>query len=511
MSEKYIKDIVDYDNESVAQRQIIKRGGRRSLYMAGIIAAGGGFVVGFDTGAISGIMVLQPFIDRFLNVDATYRSALLVAMMLLTATIGGLLSGHICGKIFFHITQKKLCTKNIFKLDSLGRKNTILLGTGAFAIGALFETIGSNFGLLMAGRVMVGFGEGFLTNAIPLYHTEIAPPDIRGRLITLFSAMGSVGTIVGYFVNFGTSYLTDDWSWRAPFLIQVGVCVLLGCAYFLPYSPRWLIIKDRKEEALAVLALLHESTIEDSEVINEFNCICEEIEVEHAFGNRTYIECFRGTNLKRTLFALFTGNGAAFTGTYSITYYSPQIFQQAGVGSTAISLATSGASNILVLIFTMLTLAYIDKLGRRGVFASGAAIMGISMYIVGALFQVYNYTDDEGNVYLIDVNACGAVIAFVFIFQAAYAYSWGPVAYIYPAEISNTRTRAKVIALAYGLNWAIGIFMTFVTPIFMTNTIYGGYYFFGACCTVLFIGSFWLPETKGKTLEEIDRIFNPVI
>lgn len=364
--------------------------------------------------------------------------------------------------------------------------------------------------MLMAGRIFVGFGEGFLTNAIPLYHTEIAPPDIRGRLITLFSATASIGTIVGYFVNFGTSYLTTDWAWRLPFLIQLVVCVLLGSVYFLPFSPRWLIDKGRKEEALEVIAKLHESTIKDPQVLNEFNCICEEIEVERSFGNRTYIECFRGTNLKRTLFALFTGNGAAFTGTYSINYYSPQIFQQAGVGSTAISLATSGASNVLVLIVSIITLFVIDKLGRRGIFISGAAIMGISMYIVGALFQAYYVVDEEGIVTISSVPVCGAIIAFVFIFQATYAYSWGPVAYIYPAEISNMRTRAKTIGLAYGLNWAVGIFMTFVMPIFMTHTVYGGYYFFAACCTILFIGSFFLPETKGKTLEEIDRMFNPI-
>ncbi|CAO3656942.1 unnamed protein product [Mucor fragilis] len=491
MADKNIKDVVsDYDNESVATRQAIHRGGRKSIYMAGVVAAGGGFVVGFDTGAVSGTMVLQPFMDKFLNVDATYRSALLVAMMLLTATIGGLASGNVC--------------------DYIGRKNTILLGTSVFGIGALFETIGYNFGLLMAGRLFVGLGEGFLTNAIPLYHTEIAPPDIRGRLITLFSAMSSVGTIVGYFVNFGTSYLSNDWAWRTPFLVQLIVCVFLFSAYFLPYSPRWLIDKGRKEEALLVLAKLHESTVEDPEVRNEYQCICEEIEVERSFGSRTYIECFRGTNLKRTLFALFTGNGAAFTGTYSITYYAPSIFQQAGVGSTSISLATSGASNILVLVVTLLTVLFIDRLGRRGIFASGALVMGLSMYIVGGLFQGYNIIDEEGNVGLSNKHAQACVIAFVFIFQAAYAYSWGPVAYIYPAEISNMRTRAKVIALAYGLNWAIGIFMTFVMPIFMDNTIYGGYYFFAACCSVLFIGSFWLPETKGKTLEEIDRMFNPL-
>lgn len=100
MTDKNIKDIIsDYDNESVATRQAIHRGGRKSIYMAGVVAAGGGFVVGFDTGAVSGTMVLQPFMDRFLNVDATYRSALLVAMMLLTATIGGLASGNVCGKL----------------------------------------------------------------------------------------------------------------------------------------------------------------------------------------------------------------------------------------------------------------------------------------------------------------------------------------------------------------------------------------------------------------------------
>ncbi|KAI9256886.1 general substrate transporter [Sporodiniella umbellata] len=490
MATKNGKDSNEIDKESLPTLHEIRRGGRKSLYMAGVIAAGGGFVVGFDTGAISGTMVLDSFVSRFLNVDYAYRDALLIAMMLLTATIGGLISGSVC--------------------DHIGRKYTILLGTWVFALGAIFETIGYNFGMLMAGRLLVGFGEGFLTNAIPLYHTEIAPPDIRGRLITLFSATSSVGTIVGFFVNFGTSHLTNDWAWRIPFLIQALICVFLSVVYFLPFSPRWLIDKGREQEALEVLAVLHESTTEDPEVKNEFNNIVEEIEVERAFGSRTFVECFRGSNLKRTLYALFTGNGAAFTGIYSISYYTPQVFQQAGLDDVGVSLITSGASNILVLIFTMLTLFYIDKLGRRAVFASGALIMGISMYAVGGIFQGFMTIDESGNVGLGNPHARNCVIAFVFIFQAAYAYSWGPVAYIYPAEISNTRTRAKTIALAYGLNWAIGIFMTFVMPIFMNNTIFGGYYFFGACCSVLFFGSFFLPETKGRTLEEIDRIFNPM-
>jgi hypothetical protein len=116
--DKKIQDINDLDNESIATHPTIHRKGRKSLYMAGIIAAGGGFVVGFDTGAISGTMVLEPFVDRFLQVDGTYREALLVAMMLLTATIGGLLSGNICGKYNF-IINKNVFTENSFFFNRL--------------------------------------------------------------------------------------------------------------------------------------------------------------------------------------------------------------------------------------------------------------------------------------------------------------------------------------------------------------------------------------------------------
>ncbi|ORZ05827.1 general substrate transporter [Absidia repens] len=466
----------------------------KGIYLYGVLAALGGSSVGYDTGAISGIMTMDLFAERFLGDESQspYRSGLLVALMLLTATLGGLLSGNLC--------------------DIISRKYTILLGTWVFALGCLFEIIGTNFAMLLVGRLFVGFGQGFLTNAIPLYHAEIAHPAIRGRLITLFSATSSVGTVVGYFVTFGTNQLTNDWCWRAPFVIHLALCMVISFAYILPFSPRWLIDKGRLEEARQVLAELYQRDIDHPLVTQEFNIVLSEIQHEKAFGNRTYAELFRGTNLRRTLFALFAGNGAAFTGTSGISYYSPQIMQQAGLSATGISLVASGASNIVALISTMLTLAFIDKIGRKFVFASGAFIMASTMYIVGALFQTYHAAlDAEGDIGLSNVNARNCVIAFIFIFQLAYAFSWGPVAYIYPAEILNQRTRAKGLALAYGLNWAISIFMTFVMPIFMANTIYGGYYFFGATCSLLFIGVFFMPETKGYSLEQIDRMFNPKV
>ncbi|KAI8371409.1 general substrate transporter [Radiomyces spectabilis] len=477
---------------SLSIRSLNKPAGKshhRSTYLPALVAASGGFVVGYDSGAISGILAMPAFAETFLYKDNAYRQALLVAMMLLTATLGGLISGQLC--------------------DSIGRKRTILVGTYVFALGALFETIGVHFAMLIIGRLLVGFGEGFLTNAIPLYHSEIAPPEIRGRLISLYSCTCSLGTIVGYFVNFGTSHFQSSWCWRTPFLIQLVICILLSFTWFLPFSPRWLIDKGRTDEALQVIAQLHGTTISDPDVLSEFETIVAENHFEQSLGERTWKELFQGTNLKRTLFALFTGNGAAFTGTDAISYYAPQIFKQAGLQDTALSLATSGASHALSLVVNVLAMLLIDRIGRRLVFASGAFLMGASMYIVGALFMACFELDPTGNVELLNPSARNSVIAFIFIFQAAYAYSWGPVAYIYPAEILNMRCRAKGLALAYGLNWTVGIFMTFVMPIFMDNTIYGGYYFFGGTCTLLLIGCYFLPETKGYSLEEIDQIFNP--
>lgn len=328
-------------------------------------------------------------------------------------------------------------------------------------------------------------------------------------MITTFSVFSGIGVIIGYFVTFGTNYLTTDWSWRAPFLIHLGLNLLVLTTVWLPFSPRWLIDKGRTDEAREVLSKLYQCPIDGAIVEQEYKIILSELEHERSFGNRTYLELFKGTNLRRTLYALFVGNGAAFTGTTAITYYSPLIMQQAGLNETGISLVASGASNIVALIATIFTLVFIDHIGRKLALSSGAFLMAASMFICGGLFQGYNMVmDDNGDIGLSNTDARNTVIAMIFIFQFAYYYSWGPIGYIYPAEILNQRTRAKGLSLAYGVNWAISIFMTFVMPIFMQNTIYGGYYFFGGCNLLLFIGVCFLPETKGRPLEEIDALFN---
>jgi MFS family permease len=178
------------------------------------------------------------------------------------------------------------------------------------------QVIGMKYGVLLAGRIIAGLGNGIITNSIPLYHSEIAPADIRGRLISLYTVMKSFGTLIGYFVTYGISFLSTSWGWRAPWLIELILCVGLGTFSFtLPYSPRWLIYQGRDEESLQVLSNLREAPIEDSDIQSEFNEIKKELDFERSLGKATVWELFQGSNRKRTFISFTLALGAALTGT----------------------------------------------------------------------------------------------------------------------------------------------------------------------------------------------------
>ncbi|KAI8379205.1 general substrate transporter [Radiomyces spectabilis] len=464
---------------------------RKSVYLSAIVAAIGGFICGFDTGAVSGILVMDLFTGRFFTEDnITYLQGLLLALFLMTAALGSFSSGYLC--------------------DRFSRKYSIVFASGIFVVGILLEVIGANFGCLLAGRLIGGWGSGLMGNAIPLYHSEIAPPDIRGRLISFFTLMSTFGQVAGYFITFGTSYLRTDWQWRAPWLLQLLLSLIFGGIIMtLPFSPRWLIDKGRKEEAESILADLYELPVDHPIVRRDLREIISEIEFERSLGKRTYAELFQGTNLKRTLISFFISSSTSFTGTVAIWYYAPQIFQSAGLDDKSVSIAATGGSGLLSLLVTALSLQwFIDKVGRKAAFMVGSSLMGISMFIVGAMFSAYTQVDVEtGEVSLTNTSARNTILAFVYIFTAAYAFSWGIACYVYPAEVFNMRTRAKGLALTYGLNWGFSILITYCVPLFMAHTVSGVYFFFGACCVVCFIGVCFIPETKGLTLEQMETLF----
>ncbi|KAI8088410.1 general substrate transporter [Thamnidium elegans] len=464
---------------------------RKAVYVSSMVAAVGGFICGYDTGAVSGILAMPIFQNNFFTEEnITYLQGLLLALYLMTAALGAFSSGYFC--------------------DRFSRKYCIMAASAIFSVGILLQIIGVNFGVLLAGRLIGGFGSGTMTNAIPLYHSEIAPADIRGRLISFFTLMATFGQVAGYFTTFGTSYVDSNWSWRGPWLLHLIVCVLFGISMTnLPFSPRWLIDKERYEEAKQVLVELHEVPGTHPLVMEEYQNIVTEIKFERSLGDRTYLELFQGSNLKRTLLAFFISISTSFTGNVAIWYYAPQIFQSAGLDDTSTSIAATGGTGILSFVAAFISLQYfIDKVGRRPVFLIGASVMGISMFVVGAMFHAYTVVDvNTYSVTITNPYARNTIIAFLYIFIATFQFSWGTASYVYPAEIFNMRTRAKGLALTYGLNWAFSILITYCVPLFIAHTVSGVYFFFGSCCCVCFIGCCFIPETKGKTLEEMEELF----
>lgn len=363
----------------------------------------------------------------------------------------------------------------------------MLLSCFLLSLGITFELIGLNAMTLLIGRLIGGVGTGLMTNAIPLYQSEIAPPDIRGRLISIFSLLCSFGQMIGYFVTFGTSYYSNDWSWRTPWMIQLFFCIFYAISLtILPYSPRWLIDQGRESEAIEILTKLHNS----SQVAQRDYLEIKAIDIVE---NCTFLELFQGSNLKRTMYSFFISIATCFTGNVIISYYAPQIFKNAGLNHVSTSLALTGGIGFLSLVFTALSLGWwIDIWGRKALFMTGSLISAICMMVVGLMFQYQG------------AWAQYVIIFCIYLFSASFAGTWGVANYVYTAEVFNMHCRAKGLSLTYAISWGCSILITYCTPFFLAYSISGVYFFFGTCSLLTLMGITLIPETKGKTLEEID-------
>lgn len=459
-----------------------KKTNRTLVYTYSIIAAVGGFITGYDTGSISSIVALPLFQKRFfLHNSLAYYESLLLASYLVTATIGAVSSGYFC--------------------DGIGRKNSMSFASFLLSTGIIIEIAGYNATTLVIGRLISGLGTGIMTNAIPLYQSEIAPSDIRGRLISIFSLLGAFGQMVGYFVTFYSSHFSTDWNWRTPWLVQLTVLLIFTLSLtWIPYSPRWLIDKGRDTEALQVLSLLHNLPSDDTVVQKEFTDIQTLVllEREKNQDERNYRELFEGNHLKRTMYSFFISVATCFTGNVIIAYYAPKIFKNAGFSDISTSLALTGGMGFLSLVFTALSLGWwIDVWGRKAIFYTGSAISAICMMTMGTVFQL-----DK-----LDTYGQWIIIACVYVFSASFAGTWGVGNYVYTAEVFSMRCRARGLSLTYAISWLCCILITYSVPFFFAYSISGVYYFFGVCSIITFIGIAFIPETKGKTLEELDFMF----
>jgi sugar porter (SP) family MFS transporter len=471
--------------------------GNGIIYAVSGFAAIGGFLFGYDIGVISGVIAIGQFSEYMTGSAAldSVTKATVVSILLAGCFVGALISGILA--------------------DVFGRRWSIFGSSTFFILGAVLQAAATKLEMMYCGRVVSGLAIGSLSMMVPLYQSEIAPKEIRGRLISLQQWAITIGILISFWIDYGTSFMEGTASWRIPLGIQAAPAFILAIGMlFMPYSPRWLLDKDRDDDAWVVLARLHGNGDKSHPLVQEeFNEIKESIRIEREETVRSYAELFKGTVLRRLILGVFIQIFQQLTGINSIMYYAPAIFQQAGLQSTSASLLATGINGVLNMLATIPAILYIDRWGRRWTLISGAAIMGGSMLIIGVIMASVGKTiyNDNGTKTVDLTGQLGAsytIIVFIYIFVMAFAYSWGPIGWIYPSEIYPLRIRAKATSITTAANWLFNFVIGYITPLLMDSITWGVYILLMCFCVVMSISVyFFYPETKGKSLEEMEVIF----
>ncbi|GLB38765.1 putative major facilitator superfamily, sugar transporter (TC 2.A.1.1) family protein [Lyophyllum shimeji] len=449
--------------------------GASLLYSVSLFASLGVFLFGYDQGVMSGIITGPHFI-RYFNAPGPIEVGTMVAVLEIGAFITSIAAGRVG--------------------DTIGRRGTLFIGGVVFTLGGAIQTFTGGYAMMVVGRVVSGFGVGLLSTIVPIYQSEISPPNHRGAL----ACAEFTGNIFGYafsvWIDYFCSFLDSNLAWRLPLLLQCIIGgVLAAGSLVMPESPRWLIDTDKDDEGLRVLADLHGGDIDNPVANAEFREIKEKVLFERQSGEgRSYAMLWRKYK-RRVLLAMSSQAFAQLNGINVISYYAPRVFEQAGwIGRDAILM--TGVNAIIYVLSTLPPWYLVDRWGRRPILLSGAGVMTLALCATG--YWMY-----------LDVPwTPNAVVVSVIVYNAAFGYSWGPIPWLYPPEIMPLTVRAKGVSLSTCTNWAFNYIVGAGTP-WLQDVIQWRLYFMHAffCICSGILVYFLYPETKGVPLEEMDTVF----
>ncbi|KAF9336757.1 hypothetical protein BG006_007534 [Podila minutissima] len=467
-----------------------------NVYFLGGFATMGGMLFGFDISSMSGVVGTKRYQEYFGYPTSALQGGI-VASMAAGSFLGALLAGPFG--------------------DKFSRKRTIMLAAIIWIIGSIIQCATVNVSMLIVGRIINGVAVGLASMIVPVYQSEIAPKNIRGRIVSLQQWAITWGILIQFFIQYGCSKLESNAAFRIPWGIQVvpGVILLAGTTVF-PYSPRWLADKGRMEEALEVLANLRANGDKnDPEVVAEFREIEDAVNFDKTQAARSYAELFRKPAARRVFLGMTLQSWSQLTGMNVAMYYIVFIFQGAGITGEDANLQASSIQYVLNVLMTIPAILFIDRWGRRPILIAGSTFMALWLFLIGGLMGKYgsaqSFDGNKTTTWAITDNdaASKAVIACSYLFVCSFAISWGPVSWTYPAEIYPLRIRAKAVSLSTASNWAFNFVLAYAVPPALEHIQYRTYYIFAGFCVAMTIHIFLMfPETKGRTLEEMDELFN---
>ncbi|KAL5341794.1 general substrate transporter [Aspergillus crustosus] len=455
-------------------------------FLVGVFASLGSFLYGYDLGVIAEVIASGSFNTTFNEPNDT-ETGLVVSMFTAGAFFGAAFAGPTG--------------------DYLGRRWTIIIGAVVFCLGGGLQTGARTIDYLYSGRFFAGVGVGFLTMIVPLYQAEICHPNIRGRVTALQQFMLGVGSLCAAWISYGT-YIgfepTNNAQWQVPLGLQIVPAVFLGLLIMLfPESPRWLIDHGRQEEGLKTLARLHAYGDENNAWVQaEYTQIQESILREHEEEAKSYLELFRSRSSFRRLFLCCAIQASVqMTGVSAIQYYSVDIYGQIGIAGDE-TLRYQAINSIIALVAQFLCMMFIDRFGRRWSMIGGN--LGNCVTFIIACILLAKFPPEVNN-----TGAHWGFIIMTWLYNFSFSCTCGPLSWIIPAEVFDTRTRAKGVSIACMVSYAFNTMIGQVTPIAMTDIGYK-YYFVFIICNFTNAVFFWLllPETKKLPLEEMNYLFS---
>ena len=453
---------------------------RLYTYALTLVATLGGLLFGYDTAVISGAEgSLQEFFANSLGLN-NFVHGITISSALIGCIIGGALSGLVAGR--------------------LGRKKALQLAAALFLFSALGSAYPENFffpfgessiGLLVTFnffRIIGGIGVGLASAICPVYISEIAPARLRGRLVSWNQFAIIFGMLVVYFVNWGiargqTAEWINTYGWRWMFASEAIPASIFGILlFFVPETPRYLALQKQDEKALGILARI--------------NGVKRGLEILKEIKSTVHVPVAKVFSYGRTviIIGILLSVFQQFVGINVVLYYAPRIFRSMAGSATDVSLLQTVVMGVVNIIFTVVAILTVDKFGRKPLLIIGSAGMAIGMFAIGLM----SWTG---------VIGIGTLV-FIIVYTASFMMSWGPICWVLISEIFPNTIRAKAVAIAVAAQWIANFLVSSTFPWLVSINEAYTYWLYGgmSVLSAIFVWKF-VPETKGKTLEELEKIW----
>ena len=424
------------------------------------LGALGGLLYGYDMGVISGALL---FIKDDIPLNSV-TEGLVVASMLVGAIFGSGASGPLS--------------------DRLGRRRVVFVIAIVYIVGALILALAPSMPVLVIGRLVIGLAVGGSTAIVPVYLSEMAPTEQRGSLSSLNQLMITIGILSSYLINYAFTPI-EGWRWMLGLAVVPSLILLIGVA-FMPESPRWLLEHRSEKAARDVMKL----TFKDSEIDKEIADMKEINSISESTWNVLKSPWLRPTLIIGCIFALLQ----QIIGINAIIYYAPSIFSKAGLGDATSILGTVGIGTVNVII-TIVAIMIIDKIDRKRLLVIGNIGMVASLLIMAVLIWTIGIQ-----------SSAWIIVACLTLFIIFFGFTWGPVLWgmlpeLFPMRARGAATGAAALVLSIG-SLLVAQFFPILTEVLPVEQVFLIFAVIGICALIFVIK--YLPETRGRSLEEIE-------